>query len=110
MRIALSPSERWLIKAAEWKPELSSKYRTNRAIGRPKRRWEDDINKFLKLEEAMTEIATENDNNCKKSWIKAAKDQGRWISLENVYTKTAEERSENNSRHKRTHNADQQDM
>ena len=30
MRIALSPNERWLLKAAEWNPELSSKYRTNR--------------------------------------------------------------------------------
>ena len=34
MRIALSPSEKWLIKAAEWNTELSSKYRTNRAIGK----------------------------------------------------------------------------
>ena len=50
MRIATSPSERWLIKAAELNPELSSKYRTNRAIGRPRKRWEDDINEFLKQE------------------------------------------------------------
>ena len=28
MRIATSQKERWLIKAAEWNPELSSKYRT----------------------------------------------------------------------------------
>ena len=45
LRIATSPSERWLIKAAEWNPELSSRYRTNRAIGRPRKRWEDDISK-----------------------------------------------------------------
>ena len=36
MRIATSQKERWLIKAAEWNPELNSKYRTNRSIGRPK--------------------------------------------------------------------------
>ena len=48
LRIATSPSERWLKKAAEWNPELSSRYRSNRAIGRPKKRWEDDINDFLK--------------------------------------------------------------
>ena len=41
-RIATSPSERWLVKAAEWNPELSSKYWTNRAIGRPRKRWEDE--------------------------------------------------------------------
>ena len=39
MRIATSQKERWLIKAAEWNPELSSKYRTNRSIGRPRKRW-----------------------------------------------------------------------
>ena len=60
MRIgATSPSERWLMKAAEWNPELSSKYRTNRAIGRPRKRWEDDINEFLKLVEEETENLTE---------------------------------------------------
>ena len=41
--------------AAEWNPELSSKYRTNRAIGRPRKRWEDDINEFLKQVEEETE-------------------------------------------------------
>ena len=50
LRIATSPSERWLRKAAEWNPDLSSRYRTNRAIGRPRKRWEDDINEFLKQE------------------------------------------------------------
>ena len=48
LRIATSPSERWLKKAAGWCPDLSSRYITNRAIGRPKKRWEDDINDFLK--------------------------------------------------------------
>ena len=48
LRIATSPSERWLKKAAEWNLELSSRYGTNRAIGRPRKRWEDDINDFLK--------------------------------------------------------------
>ena len=43
------------MKAAEWNPELSSKYRTNRAFGRPMKRWEDDINEFLKLVEDETE-------------------------------------------------------
>ena len=42
LRVATSPSEGWLKKAAEWNPELSSRHRTNRAIGRPKKRWEDE--------------------------------------------------------------------
>ena len=47
LRIATSPSERWPKKAAERNPDPSSRYRTNRAIGRPRKRWEDDINEFL---------------------------------------------------------------
>ena len=47
----------------------------------------------------MTEISTESDNNYNKSWIKAATDRGRLILLEKDYTKTAEERSENLSKH-----------
>ena len=62
---------------------------------------EDDINEFLKLEETVTEISTESDNKYNKSWIKAAKDRGRWTLLDNDYIKTAEERSENNVRQKR---------
>ena len=50
LRIATSPSERWLKKAAEWNPELSRRYRTNRAIGRPRKRWEEDINESFKKE------------------------------------------------------------
>ena len=79
LRIASVPNERWMVKAAEWNPELSSRYKTYRAIGRPRRRWEDDINEFLKLEENETQNFTESDN---KSWIKAAKHRGRWILLE----------------------------
>ena len=48
LRIATSPSERWLKEAAEWSPDLSPRFKTNRAIGRPRRRWEDDINDFLR--------------------------------------------------------------
>ena len=70
-------------------------------FGRPRRRWEDNINEFLKLEENETENSTDSDNKYNKSWIKAAKDRGRWTLLENDYTMTAEERFENNARHRR---------
>ena len=82
LRIATSPSGRWLRKAAEWNPELSSKYRTNRAIGRPRKRWEDDINEFLKQYEDETENLTESSNHTNKNWINTAKDRGRWTLLE----------------------------
>ena len=67
MRLATSPSEGWLIKAAEWNPELSTKYRTNRSIGRPRKRWEDDINEFLKQIADETENLTESSNHINKN-------------------------------------------
>ena len=97
------------VKAAQWNPELSSRYKTCRAIGRPRKRWEDDLNEFLKLEENETENSTESDNKYNKSWIKAAEDRRRWTLLENDNTMTAEERSESSARHKKYSKADQQD-
>ena len=94
-------NERWLAKAAEWNPEQGSKYTTNRAIGRPRRRWEDDINEFLKLEENETENFIESSSQFNKTWINAGKDSGRWTPLENKFTMTAEELHESNARIRR---------
>ena len=77
LRIATSPSERWLKKAAEWNPELSSRYRTNRAIGRPRKRWEDGVNEFLKQEFEESENLIESNNQTNKTWINIAKDRRR---------------------------------
>ena len=35
LRIASLPSERWIVKAAEWNLDLSSRYKTYRVIGIP---------------------------------------------------------------------------
>ena len=88
LRIATSPCERWLKKAAEWNPELSTKNRINRAIGRPRKRWEDDINDFLKqeLEEKENEDPIERRNQTNNNWINIAKDWRRWARLEGKYT------------------------
>ena len=88
LRIATSPSERWLKKAAEWNPDLSSRKRTNRAIGRPRKRWEDDINEFLKQEFEEKENKIEGSNQTNKNWINIAKDWRRWALLEGNYTMT----------------------
>ena len=100
MRIATSPTERWLIKAAEWKTELSSKYWTNRSIGRPRKRWEDDINEFLKQIEDETENLTESSNHINKNWINTAKDRGRWTLLEENYTTNSVTRPRRNSQNR----------
>ena len=88
LRIATSLSERWLKKAAEWNPDLSSRYRTNRAIGRPRKRWEDDINDFLKqiLEEKENELPIERRIQNNNNWINTAKDWKKWARLEGKYT------------------------
>ena len=80
LRIAILLCERWLKKAAEWNPDLSSRYKTNRAIGRPRKRWEDDINDFLKqvLEEKENEGPIESSNQTNNNWINIAKDWRRW--------------------------------
>ena len=97
MRIATSPNDRWLIKAAEWNPELSSKYRTNRSIGRPRKRWEDDINEFLKQIEDETENLTESSNHINKNWINTAKDRGRWTLPEENCTTNSVTRTRRSS-------------
>ena len=97
MRIATSTSERWLFEAAEWNPELRSKYRTNRSIGRPRKRWEDDINEFLKQVEEETENLTESSNQINKTCINTAKERGRWTLLEENYTKNSVTRMSRNS-------------
>ena len=49
LRLASLPHERWTNKIIEWNPGLD-KIRTNRSVGRPRKRCEDDINVFLKPE------------------------------------------------------------
>ena len=92
LRIATSPSERWLMKAAEWNPELSSKYRTNRAIGRPRKRWEDDINGFLKQVEDRKQQPNQQNMDQQR------KRPRKMNFTRRKYTMTSEERQENNAR------------
>ena len=59
MRIASLLDERWTKKAATWNPSLSTKYKTSRPVGRPKKRWEDEFNAFLKSQETETTTGNE---------------------------------------------------
>ena len=87
LRITTSPSDRWLRKAAD-------RNRINRAIMRPRKRWEDDINEFLKQEFEDTKNPIESSNQTNKTWISLAKDRGSWALLEEASTMTVEERQE----------------
>ena len=83
MRIASLPEERGAMKAAGWNPELSTKYKTCTAAGRPKKRWEDEINDFPRPERTEDEISNVERNN--NEWIKTANDQEDWKKMENKF-------------------------
>ena len=86
MRIASLPDERWTKKAATWNPGLSTKYQTNRPVVRPKKRWENEINEFLKPE---TETTKGNEMKNNDTWIKVAKHRERWKAMESEHAETA---------------------
>ena len=64
MRIASHPETRWTKKAAtKWNPGLGIGAKACRAVGRPRKRWEDDINQFLKPEETVETKGNDLKNN-----------------------------------------------
>ena len=83
-RIVSLPKERWTRKIFDWHPGLDDTIKTRRPVGRPKRRWEDDINEFLKPDETngkekydrtninswMTEVAKYEELKKKEKYIK----------------------------------------
>ena len=88
MRIATSQKERCLIKAAGMEPRTQLKIQDQQIDWQTKKRWEDDINEFLKIEDE-TENLTESNNQMNKTWINTAKDRGRWTLLEENFTKNS---------------------
>ena len=88
MRIASLPDKPWTKKTAKWNPGLVPKHQTNRPVGRPKKRWEDEINEFLKPEETEETKGNETKNN--DTWIKVAKKKTeRWKAMESECATTA---------------------
>ena len=83
MRTAPLPDERGARKAAKWNPGLSTKHQTNRAVGRPKKRWEDEIDDFLKP--AETEETKGNEIESNDTCLKEAKNRERWKAMETDY-------------------------
>ena len=57
MKCASLPEERCVAKAVGWNPELSTKYKTYRAVGRLKKRSEDETNENLRPERTEDEIS-----------------------------------------------------
>ena len=75
-RVALQSSSRWTHIVAKWQPELTS-IRTSRPQGHPKKRWHDDIEKFLKSALGKDSV----------DWMQVAEDKVVWRALESDYIK-----------------------
>ena len=90
LRIASQPETRWSKKAAKWNPCLGSGCKASRAMGRPRKRWEDDMNQFRKPEE--TEETKGNDLKNKDTWMRGAQDQLRWKEMDKDHTRNKSER------------------
>ena len=82
MRTASLLEERWVMKATGWNLEFSTEYKTYIDVGRPMKRWEDEINEFFRLERTEDEISNVTRKN---EWIKTAKDQEGWKKMENKF-------------------------
>ena len=62
--------KRWTSRIFDWHPGLDTNIKTQRQVGRPKR-WEDDLNEFLKTEETQEQTKYDLKNN--NSWKTEAK-------------------------------------
>ena len=84
-RIVSLPEERWTRKIFDWHPGLDNKIKTRRLVGRPKRRWEDDINEFIKPGEVGERTKYDLMNN--NSWMTEAKKNEEWKKQEGKFKK-----------------------
>ena len=71
-RIITLPVKRWNRRVFNWHPGLDNSIRARRQVGRPKRRWEDDLNEFMKTEEGKEKDKYDLKNN--NSWMDEIED------------------------------------
>ena len=75
-RIANQSHDRWSYLAAHWQPEFDIERPTFRRQARPRKRWDDDIQSFLR---------THHPNTTPPIWLNVARDTATWETLENHY-------------------------
>ena len=84
-RIVFLKKKRWNKRVFDWHPGLDISMRTGRQIGRPKRRWEDDLNDFLKMDGSQER--TKNDLTNDNGWMAEAKKYKEWKDKEESFEK-----------------------
>ena len=80
--IATQCPGRWTRRAAERNPGLIISTRTQRKAARPAKRWEDDLNEFVK--DGETEATQNNDMKNNNTWLIAAKNVCEWEKKDNT--------------------------
>ena len=84
-RIVFLNDKRWNKRVFDWHPGLDTSIKTGRQIGRPKRRWEDDLNEFLKMDGSQER--TKNDLTNNNGWMAEAKKYKEWKEKEESFAK-----------------------
>ena len=84
-RIVFLSDKRWNKRVFDLHPGLDRSIRAGRQIGRPKRRWEDDLNDFLKMEGSQERTKSDLMNN--NSWMAEAKKYKEWKDKEESFAK-----------------------
>ena len=72
-------------KAAEWNPGLIISTKTQRRARRPAKRWEDNLNEFVK--DGETEATQSHDLKNNNRWLTAAKNVYEWGNKERQHAK-----------------------
>ena len=85
-RIITLPEERWNRKVFNWHPGLDKNIKARRQVGRPKRRWEDDLNEIMKTEDGHEQDRYDLKNN--NEWMKKIEDYKRWKENEKKFSKS----------------------
>ena len=84
MRIASLPQERWKSNITEWNPCLDNKIKASRPVGRRRKRWEDEVNEFLRPEDTEETRSSDLKNN--STWKVEAKKKKEWKAREKAFS------------------------
>ena len=85
-RIITLPAKRWNRRVFNWHLGLDTSIRARRQVGRSKRRWEDDLNEFMKTEEGQGKVKYDLNNN--NRWMDEMEDHKKWKENEEKCSKT----------------------
>ena len=85
-RIAQQPDERWSRLVAQWDPQITNPRHSHRPQSRPHKRWDDDINPFLKHYINNSDDDTDCTNNTPlPDWMELARNKTKWTQLESLF-------------------------